>query len=196
MRDIRIANAMQNALDTRITRVAPDVRSVLHSMGYVLVSTVYIKSCSHEVAKHKSGEICQFHLTAPPSATTLRKMVMQSVRMGNAHAGSLRTRRRQYTNPMSKVPKHSSQIKVQKIFKILVKLGLIIYTQMGSLGWHQEKDSGFTPLAHLPSDPLVAAHCSSLSRSRSQKRHSGISLLFPVPYTAFVASLGTLESAH
>jgi hypothetical protein len=29
-------------------------------------------------------------------------MVTQSVRMGNAHAGSLRIRRRQYTNPMSK----------------------------------------------------------------------------------------------
>jgi hypothetical protein len=64
----------------------------------------YIKSCSHEVAKHKSvgGVICQFHLTVPPLATTLRKMVTQSVQMGNAHAGSLRNRRRPYTNPMSK----------------------------------------------------------------------------------------------
>jgi hypothetical protein len=52
---------------------------------------INIKSCSHEVAKHKSGVICQFHLTLPPLATTLRKMVAQSVRMGNAHAGSLRT---------------------------------------------------------------------------------------------------------
>jgi hypothetical protein len=26
---------------------------------------IYIKSCSHEVAKHKSGVICQFHLTVP-----------------------------------------------------------------------------------------------------------------------------------
>jgi hypothetical protein len=34
------------------------------------------------VAKHKSGVICQFHLTVPPLATTLRKMVSQSVRMG------------------------------------------------------------------------------------------------------------------
>jgi hypothetical protein len=59
----------------------------------------YIKSCSHEVAKHKSRVMCQFLL---PLATTLREMVTQSVRMGNAHAGSLRIRRRQYTNPMSK----------------------------------------------------------------------------------------------
>jgi hypothetical protein len=28
---------------------------------------VYIKSCSHEVAKHKSGVIYRFHLTVPPS---------------------------------------------------------------------------------------------------------------------------------
>jgi hypothetical protein len=49
-----------------------------------------IKSCSHEVAKHKSGVICQFHQTVPPLATTLMKMVTQSVRMGNAHAGPLR----------------------------------------------------------------------------------------------------------
>jgi hypothetical protein len=47
------------------------------------------------VAKHKSGVIYRFLLTLPPLATTLRKMVTQSVRMGNAHAGSLRTRRRQ-----------------------------------------------------------------------------------------------------
>jgi hypothetical protein len=46
----------------------------------------YIKSCSHEVAKHKSGVY----------------MVTQSVRMRNAHAGPLRIKRRQYTNPMSK----------------------------------------------------------------------------------------------
>jgi hypothetical protein len=64
---------------------------------------VYIKLCSHEVAKHKSGVICRFHLMVPALATTLRKMVTQSVRMGNAHAWSLRTRRRQYTNPMSKL---------------------------------------------------------------------------------------------
>jgi hypothetical protein len=40
------------------------------------------------VAKHKSGVtvIYRFHLTVPPLATTLRKMVTQSVRMGNAHA--------------------------------------------------------------------------------------------------------------
>jgi hypothetical protein len=34
MRDIRVANAMYNVLDARITRVAPDVRIALHSMGY------------------------------------------------------------------------------------------------------------------------------------------------------------------
>jgi hypothetical protein len=45
-----------------------------------LASTfVYIKSCSHGVAKHKPGVMCQFHLTVPPLATTLRKMVTQSV---------------------------------------------------------------------------------------------------------------------
>jgi hypothetical protein len=33
---------------------------------------IYIKLCSHEVAKNKSGVICQFHLTVPPLATTLR----------------------------------------------------------------------------------------------------------------------------
>jgi hypothetical protein len=38
------------------------------------------------LAKHKSGVIYRFHLTVPPLATTLRKMVTQSVRMGNAHA--------------------------------------------------------------------------------------------------------------
>jgi hypothetical protein len=27
---------------------------------------VYIKSCSHEVAKHKSGVICRFHPMVPP----------------------------------------------------------------------------------------------------------------------------------
>jgi hypothetical protein len=64
--------------------------------------TLYIiKSCSHEMAKHKSGVICQFHLTVPPLATTLRKKVAQSVRMGNTHAGSLRIRISQYTNPMA-----------------------------------------------------------------------------------------------
>jgi hypothetical protein len=45
---------------------------------------VYIISCSHEVAKHKSGVICRYHLTVPPLATTLRKMVTQSVRMGKS----------------------------------------------------------------------------------------------------------------
>jgi hypothetical protein len=40
-----------------------------------LQTWLIIKSCSHEVAKHKSGVICQFHLTVPHLATTLRKMV-------------------------------------------------------------------------------------------------------------------------
>jgi hypothetical protein len=86
---------------------------------YVMIiwptSWSYIKLCSHEVANHKSGVICRFHLTVP-------------VRMGNAHAGSLRTRRRQYTNPMSKLisPKTFQSNKSAKIFKILVKLCLII----------------------------------------------------------------------
>jgi hypothetical protein len=53
----------------------------------VALNYVYIKSCSHEVAKHKSGVIYRFHMTVPPLATT-RKMVTQSVRMGNAHAGN------------------------------------------------------------------------------------------------------------
>jgi hypothetical protein len=63
-------------------------------------------------------------------------MVTQSVRMGNAHAGSLRTRRRQYTNPMFKLvsPKTFQSDKTAKIFEIVVKLGLIIETQMGSSG--------------------------------------------------------------
>jgi hypothetical protein len=46
----------------------------------------YIKSFSHEVAKHKSGVICQFHLTMSDGitfshivTTFIRKMVMQSV---------------------------------------------------------------------------------------------------------------------
>jgi hypothetical protein len=34
MRDIRVANAMQNSPEARITRVAPGVRSALLSMGY------------------------------------------------------------------------------------------------------------------------------------------------------------------
>jgi hypothetical protein len=81
------------------------------------------------VANHKSGVTCQFHLTVPPLATTLKKMVTQSVRMGNAHAGSLRIRRRQYTNPMSKFlsPKTFQSNKSAKIFQILVKLGLIVH---------------------------------------------------------------------
>jgi hypothetical protein len=81
------------------------------------------------MAKHKSRVICQFHLTVPPLATTLRKMVTQYVRMGNAHAGPLRTRRRQYTNPMSKFvsPKTFQSNKIAKIYKILVKLGLIVH---------------------------------------------------------------------
>jgi hypothetical protein len=66
--------------------------------------------------------------------------------MGNAHAGSLRSRRRQYTNPMSKFvcPKTFQSDKSAKIFKILVKLGL--YTN-GVI--REEKDSGFMPLTHL-----------------------------------------------
>jgi hypothetical protein len=109
------------------------------------VESVYIKSCSREVAKHKSGVICQFHLTVQPLATTLRKMVTQSVRMGNAHAGSLLTRRRQYTNPMSKLvsPKTFQSNKNAKIFKILVKLGLMIYTQMGSSRMTPREGFGF-----------------------------------------------------
>jgi hypothetical protein len=55
-----------------------------YDFPHQLPRSVYIKSCSHEVAKHKSGVICRFHLTVPPLATTLRKMVTQSVRMGNA----------------------------------------------------------------------------------------------------------------
>jgi hypothetical protein len=34
MRDIRVANAMQNAPEARITHVAPGVRNALLSMGY------------------------------------------------------------------------------------------------------------------------------------------------------------------
>jgi hypothetical protein len=34
MRDIQVANAMQNSPEARITRVAPGVRSALLSMGY------------------------------------------------------------------------------------------------------------------------------------------------------------------
>jgi hypothetical protein len=62
-------------------------------------------------------------------ATTLRKMAMQSVQMGNAYAGSLHTRRRQYTNPMSKFvsPKTFQSNKNAKNLEILVKLGLIVH---------------------------------------------------------------------
>jgi hypothetical protein len=79
---------------------------------------------------------------------------------GNAHAGSLRTRRSPYTNPMSKLvsPKTFQSNKSAKNLKNTSDiLGLIIYTQMGSYGWYQEKDSGFIPLTRLPSDPLLAA---------------------------------------
>jgi hypothetical protein len=81
---------------------------------------------------------------------TLRKMVTQCELMGNAHAGSLRTRRRQYTNPMSKFvsPKTYQSNKSAKKFKILSEIRPD-YRQMGSSGWYQEKDSGFTPLTHL-----------------------------------------------
>jgi hypothetical protein len=58
----------------------------MHCISRSWTRMLYIKSCSHEVAKHKLGVICRFHLTVPPLATTLRKMVTQSVRMGNAHA--------------------------------------------------------------------------------------------------------------
>jgi hypothetical protein len=34
MRDIRVADATQNAPEARITRIAPGVRSALPSMGY------------------------------------------------------------------------------------------------------------------------------------------------------------------
>jgi hypothetical protein len=49
--------------------------------------------------------------------------------MGHDHAGSLRTRRRQYANPVSKFasPKTFQSNKSAKIFKILVKLGLIVH---------------------------------------------------------------------
>jgi hypothetical protein len=44
------------------------------------------------------------NMPIPSDGTTFSHNIkedgMQSVRMGNAHAGSLRTRRRQYANPM------------------------------------------------------------------------------------------------
>jgi hypothetical protein len=85
---------------------------------------LYIKSCSHEVAKHKSGVICQFHLTVPPLATTLRKMVSN----GERPRWLTPYQKTSNTNPMSKFvsPKTFQSNKSAKIFKILVKLGLII----------------------------------------------------------------------
>jgi hypothetical protein len=53
-------------------------KNILHSLHY---QCPYIKSCSHEVAKHKSGVICQFHLTVPPLATTFSHNIKED---GNA----------------------------------------------------------------------------------------------------------------
>jgi hypothetical protein len=88
-------------IDLKSVKCNTDTRHKIVNLNSAVLCTVYIKSCSHEVAKHRSGVICQFQMTVPPLATTLRKMVTQSVRMGNTHACSLRTRKRQYTNPMS-----------------------------------------------------------------------------------------------
>jgi hypothetical protein len=49
MRDIRVANAMQNAPEARITRVAPDVRNALLSMDYFW-SVLYMYFCQEDTS--------------------------------------------------------------------------------------------------------------------------------------------------
>jgi hypothetical protein len=108
------------------------------------------------VAKHKSGG----NMPIPSDGTTFSHNIKED---GNA----IRTNgeRPRWITPYQKTSIYKSnvrvsKIKVQKTFKILVKLGLIIHKWGCQDDTKTEKDSGFTPLTHLPSDmsdPLLAA---------------------------------------
>jgi hypothetical protein len=81
MRDIRVANAMKNAPEARITRVAPGVRSALLSMGYFW-SVLYDLSAPHSfLASTKSFRKIRLRKKnnkSCTSATSVRFIISQN----------------------------------------------------------------------------------------------------------------------